>query len=274
MAASIAALLRRKPSCKTFSSASTSTPLCLPHFKEVLLHDWWLIKADSDAHGKRLGVGGFTTESHGTRGFLSAPIVKRLDAVTLQATDGITITVNGHLNRSRTLNNGFPLKVCNDFVFGFPFYWEEFAPLSFDRLETGSENSEHVSLDALPITIQRDLFIGNLGHPESSLAGKNIFDDILQSTSAGTSNDGELGSKKASPFNMKSTVSTLDEALLNGLRSKAQRKQKGSKNARIAEPSTNVKLKLVQENNDVAGRGVLISGPLTRSRSRLIMKTA
>lgn len=240
------------------------------------MHDWWLIKSDSDAHSKRLGVGGFTTkESQDTRGFLSAPIVKRHDAVTLQTTDGITITVNGHLNRSRTLSNGFPLKVCNDFVFGFPYYWEEFAALSFDRHETTSENLEHVSLDALPITIQRDLIIGNLGHHESCSTSKNIFDDILQSTSAGTSsNDGELGSKNASPFDMKSTFSTLDEALLNGSRSKTQRKQKGSKDPRIVEPSTNAKLKLMQENNDVAGRGVLTSGPLTRSRSRLIMRTA
>lgn len=29
---------------------------------QVLLHDWWLIKADADSDGKRLGVGGFTSK--------------------------------------------------------------------------------------------------------------------------------------------------------------------------------------------------------------------
>ncbi|KZV23327.1 ABC transporter G family member 17-like [Dorcoceras hygrometricum] len=209
--------------------------------------------------------------SHGTRGFLSSPIVKRHDAVTLLTADGITITVSGHLNRSRTLNNGFPLKVCNDFVFGFPYYWEEFASVSFDRLETTSENSENVSLDAFPITILRDLFIGNLGHHGSNLVSTNIFDDVLQSTSAGTSSgDGELGSKKASPFNIKSTVSTLDEASLNHVRSKAQRKHRGRKRAFIGGRGSKVKQRPMQENNDIADTGVLTIGPITRSRSRLM----
>lgn len=115
--------------------------------------------------------------------------------------------------------------------------------------------------------------ISNLGHHESSLVSKINFDDTLQSTSAGaSSSDGELGSKKASPFNIKYMVSTPDEALLNRSSSKAQRKHKGSKNAFVAEPSTNVKRRLMQENNDVADR-VLTSGPITRSRSRLITRT-
>ncbi|XP_073145566.1 uncharacterized protein [Henckelia pumila] len=273
--ASIAALRGRKPSCKTFSSGTT---ICLPHFKEaVLLLDWWLIKADSDAYGKRLGVGGFTKSgSQGTRGFLSAPIVKRHDAVTLQTADGITITVSGHLNRSRTLDNGFPPKVCSDFVIGFPYYWEEFAALSFDKLESTSANSEQVSSDAFPITIFRDIFISNLGHHESSLASKYIFDNnILQSTGAvAFSSDGELNSNKASPLNTKSTVSAKDEALLNCIRSKAQRKLGGSKNAVVEERPTDVKRRLVQENKDGADRGVLTSGPMTRSRSRFTMRTA
>lgn len=47
----------------------------------------------------------------GTRVFHSASISERRDAVTLKTEDGITITVHGHLNRTRTIENGFPQEV-------------------------------------------------------------------------------------------------------------------------------------------------------------------
>ncbi|XP_047959496.1 kinetochore-associated protein KNL-2 homolog [Salvia hispanica] len=97
----------------------------------VLLQDWWLIKAGPDTHGKRLGIGGSTLEGNrGIRCFSSAPIVKRHDAVTLETDDGIALMVHGCLNRSRTLENGFSQEICDHFLIGFPYYWEEFAALS------------------------------------------------------------------------------------------------------------------------------------------------
>lgn len=44
----------------------------------------------------------------GTRAFFSAAIVKRHDTVTLETTDGITITLIGFINRSLTAENGSP----------------------------------------------------------------------------------------------------------------------------------------------------------------------
>ncbi|KAG6396189.1 hypothetical protein SASPL_142331 [Salvia splendens] len=38
--------------------------------------------------------------------------------------------VHGFLNRSRTLENGFSQEICDHFLIGFPYYWEEFAALS------------------------------------------------------------------------------------------------------------------------------------------------
>ncbi|KAL1538913.1 hypothetical protein AAHA92_27600 [Salvia divinorum] len=99
--------------------------------KSVLLQDWWLIKVGTDTHGKRLGIGGSTLEGNrGIRCFSSAPIVKRHDAVTLETDDGITLMVHGYLNRSRTLENGFSQEICDHFLIGFPYYWEEFTALS------------------------------------------------------------------------------------------------------------------------------------------------
>ncbi|KAL8476036.1 hypothetical protein ACS0TY_028631 [Phlomoides rotata] len=44
--------------------------------------------------------------------------------------DGITIMVLGYLNKFQTLKNGFSHEVCDHFVIGFPYYWEEYADLS------------------------------------------------------------------------------------------------------------------------------------------------
>lgn len=48
----------------------------------------------------------------GLRVFYSAAISKRHETTTVEATDGIIITVSGFINRSRTHENGFPPKVC------------------------------------------------------------------------------------------------------------------------------------------------------------------
>ncbi|RAL52365.1 hypothetical protein DM860_007222 [Cuscuta australis] len=61
--------------------------------KAVYLVDWWLLKADSQSSGKRLGVGGFTLRNNVRQEFSSAPIVK----------------------------------VFESFILGFPYQWEIFA---------------------------------------------------------------------------------------------------------------------------------------------------
>ncbi|CAA2958144.1 Hypothetical predicted protein [Olea europaea subsp. europaea] len=259
MATPTSALLRRSYSRKSLPS-SNSTAVLSFFLKEVFLHDWWLIKVDKDPQEKRLGIGGFTCgERQGTRVFHSASISERRDAVTLKTEDGITITVHGHLNRTRTIENGFPQEVCDHFVIGFPYYWEEFAGLSFDEESTSSYFSKEISgsdgnktslhdssksflpvaVNDLPVTVMRDLFTISPG--DCSLLKQNILDDILQ-TYGGNATD-------KSPLNFKNM--------------EAKQKRRGDIDVIDAEPRTK---KNKRNTVDCAMLGI---GPLTRSRTRL-----
>lgn len=95
--------------------------LC-PCSLQVCLHDWWLIKLDMDSNGRTLGVGGLAFRERQTiRAFYSIAIAKRHDTVTLETADGITITITSFINRSITLENGFPAEVSN-LLFTFLFH--------------------------------------------------------------------------------------------------------------------------------------------------------
>lgn len=56
------------------------------------------------------------------RVFTSAPIAKRYDAYTLETEDGITVIIQGMINKALTQDNGFPPEVC-DFLFPFLFWY-------------------------------------------------------------------------------------------------------------------------------------------------------
>ncbi|XP_031127292.1 uncharacterized protein LOC116029427 [Ipomoea triloba] len=156
-------------------SRQNFTAISSSFLKEVYLCDWWLIKFPTNSKSERIGVAGFTfRESQDARIFHSAAICKRIDAVTLEAVDGIVIVVSGCINRSRTIQNGFPFEMCNHFCVGFPYYWEEiagqpceqstkryaFPRISFDELKRpsaeGITNSGFTSFDDLPATFLRD----------------------------------------------------------------------------------------------------------------------
>ncbi|KAI3452102.1 hypothetical protein Pfo_008767 [Paulownia fortunei] len=245
MATPTEALIRRNCRRKSPSTPSTTpnTAICSSFLKQVLLHDWWLIKADSDSHGKRLGIGGFTSkESQGIRSFSSAPVVKRHDAVTLRTDDGITVLVHGHLNRSRTLESGFSHEVCDHFVIGFPYYWEEFAALSV------SEEPAHFSVSK-GISCSDAYKTPDPGDHGTNMLSRNIFDDILQKKYDNAFHcSGASSAKKENSQLIKNMVSTPDKTLLNHKKIKAERKRRGNSNVEDVEHS----------------------GPLTRSRTRLL----
>lgn len=160
----------------------------------MTLHDWWLLKTNAN----RLAVGGLATrERQGIRVFSSGAIAKRHDATTLETADGITITIVGFLNKSRTHQNGFPSEVCKHFLFGFPYHWEEYAvqcfvgestksgvskkPSGCEEFNLPSTSSENnllpASLDELPVTRVRDLLMSTLG--DSKTLTNSIFSDIV-----------------------------------------------------------------------------------------------
>ncbi|KAI0527460.1 hypothetical protein KFK09_003061 [Dendrobium nobile] len=111
--------------------------------KEVLLFEWWLIKAEKAYNGKRLTVGGFTKRGEAVGIFKSAPIIKRHDHCTLETADGITLRIQGSINKTRTIDNGFPLEVCNAFWFGFPSSWDIFFEESSGSNPCDSKMLEH-----------------------------------------------------------------------------------------------------------------------------------
>lgn len=160
------------------------TKLSSHSFKSVTLHDWWLVRAE----GKGLAVGGIASrESQEVRAFCSAAIAKRHNTTTLETADGITVTLSNLINRSRTNQNGFPLQVCNRFLHGFPFHWEEYANECCNQEYTkrgapfGAANISQpvVSLDDIPATRLRDLLISPRGHSDSVLQ-REILDVLRQ----------------------------------------------------------------------------------------------
>ncbi|KAK8709088.1 hypothetical protein V6N13_060118 [Hibiscus sabdariffa] len=162
---------------------ASPTPLANLSLDSVLLYDWWLCTAEP----RGLAIGGFECRGRqGQRVLCSAAIAKRHDATTLETTDGFTVVISGFINSSRTLENGFSLKVCSHFLFGFPYDWEEYA----SRSECSSNEESVCSgsnaipvlppLDKLsvPIARMRDLLLFSAGDSE-----KLVFDHMLQKLS-------------------------------------------------------------------------------------------
>ncbi|XP_047336436.1 kinetochore-associated protein KNL-2 homolog [Impatiens glandulifera] len=115
--------------------------------KTVCLQNWWLIKAENEFDGRRLGIAGQTSREHqAVREFKSAPILKRHDIFTLETVDGVFILMEGFINEDRTKENGFPPEVFNHFVFGFPPLWEEYAKKWCGKEPTDEDASMNQSL--------------------------------------------------------------------------------------------------------------------------------
>ncbi|KAG2317068.1 hypothetical protein Bca4012_067963 [Brassica carinata] len=112
--------------------------------KSVSLSDWWLTN-----DGKGLGVAGFESEA---RLFSSAAISTRHDSTTLETSDGITVSISGFINRSRSLENGFSSEVCNRFLLGFPYHWKDYTEEGFVEEEDEEEEDDYgVSFDDIPV---------------------------------------------------------------------------------------------------------------------------
>ncbi|KVH90306.1 SANT associated [Cynara cardunculus var. scolymus] len=172
-------------------STASKTPISSSNRKSVFLREWWLIEVERDS---KLGIGGFVNrETLGSRGmrllgsasvgkrynlnapengiqvFASAAIAKRLDNNTLEAVDGITITISGCINRSRTLSYGFSA---------------EYAAKSYrDKCANTTKRSLPMSFDDLPVTRVRDILLSTNGESESCAFTSIILRDILKQCS-------------------------------------------------------------------------------------------
>ncbi|KAL9247140.1 hypothetical protein vseg_020603 [Gypsophila vaccaria] len=115
---------------------------------EVCLEDWWLSKP-SDGEG--IAISGCPIElrkcddavtkfniaspkrRYASREFHSTKVVKRHGSTMLETFDGLLISLCSFINKSRTQQNGFSSEVCRDFLYGFPFNWEDYTTQSTDE---------------------------------------------------------------------------------------------------------------------------------------------
>uniref|UniRef100_A0A1J3K8S1 SANTA domain-containing protein n=1 Tax=Noccaea caerulescens TaxID=107243 RepID=A0A1J3K8S1_NOCCA len=136
--------------------------------KSVSLSDWWLTKK---ANVKGLCVTGFESKRGSeVRLFSSGTISKRHDSNTLETFDGITICISGFINRSRSLQNGVSPEVCNRFLLGFPYnYDEEFVEEKKDL---------SFSFDDIPVNRFQDFLLSS---SSSSCLKDKILDDVVDS---------------------------------------------------------------------------------------------
>ncbi|XP_010414757.1 PREDICTED: protein EMBRYO DEFECTIVE 1674-like [Camelina sativa] len=109
------------PTPRTPASLGAITPIVKT--KSVTLSDWWLTRKGKDKEKKALCITGFESD---VRLFSSGTILKRHNSVTLESVDGITISISGFINRARSMENGVSEEVCNRFLLGFPFNWEDY----------------------------------------------------------------------------------------------------------------------------------------------------
>ncbi|KAJ0254512.1 Protein EMBRYO DEFECTIVE 1674 [Hirschfeldia incana] len=143
---------------RTPFSAKAITPIS-GTLKSVSLSDWWLTKK---ANEKGLGVSGFESKGGSkVRLFSSATISTRHDSTTLETSDGLTVSISGFINRSRSLQNGFSSQVCNRFLLGFPYHWKDYAEPVFveDEEEEEERDYEGVSFDDIPVTRLQDVLL-------------------------------------------------------------------------------------------------------------------
>lgn len=156
---------------RTPFSLGAITPI--GNLKSVTLSDWWLIKKGKDNKG--LCISGFESKGGSeVRFFSSGTITKRHDSITLEAIDGITICINGFINRSRSLQNGISNEVCNRFLLGFPYNWNEEGD-EVEEKKMKKKKKVEILFDDIPVNRLQDLcFV------EGCLKDK-ILDDVVSS---------------------------------------------------------------------------------------------
>ncbi|XP_007026506.2 PREDICTED: protein EMBRYO DEFECTIVE 1674 [Theobroma cacao] len=265
---------------KSDHPVTAATPLANLSLNFVLLHDWWLGRAQP----RGLAIGGFECRGRqGQRVFCSAVIAKRHDATTLETADGITVAISGFINTSRTHQNGFPLEFCSHFLYGFPYDWEEYASQYSNEESAGrgtqasmTSRSNAVSflpasLDNLPATRIRDLLMFSAGDSENSFLKRTITDHVLGKLSTHASQD----ARTSVDSDMGNTHSNTCSYSADGENSNCHKKVKVNRNHMDDNNISDTRSTItVESQNDVQSKmGVSIltrpTGVTTRSMTRL-----
>ncbi|XP_025826509.1 uncharacterized protein LOC112901749 [Panicum hallii] len=118
----------------------------------VVLVDWWLERVEREEgkvrvagtpHAPQMRKGASSSKANrkvAGRVFRSAAIAKRHDDTAIETEDGCLIRIGRVLNIPRTLDNGFPQKVCECFEFGFPLQWLKFLNPNMEQQNEQSQS--------------------------------------------------------------------------------------------------------------------------------------
>ncbi|XP_010675389.2 protein EMBRYO DEFECTIVE 1674 [Beta vulgaris subsp. vulgaris] len=219
---------------------------------EICLVEWWLSKPEG---GKGLAVSGrpaeFRKSDNAQRKFHSAPgkrryasrefhsreIMKRHGCTTLETFDGFIVSLCGFINKSLTQQNGFSSEVCRDFMFGFPYNWDDYAASvgeesSQVNLEEFSESFLPAALDVYNGAQLHDLVL-SLSDAERDLFNRKMYDNLV----------GMLSPQPLDGVDAQLSNSTPSQVDVGVLHSESQRTENSKKRHRNALSDTSPKQK-------------------------------
>ncbi|XP_078179262.1 uncharacterized protein LOC144573363 isoform X5 [Carex rostrata] len=187
--------LKKNPIPGLFSSSSTDN--------SVVLDDWWLVTSNVEGESKGLAVAGHIAKKESQLPFISTQIVKRHDTYTLEAADGVTVKVEGMINQTNTLKNGFSHEMCERFTIGFPIFWKQYIDSFADTTPVPGTNPSQ-------ILEQPETCTGNILNPSLESADPIGIDDDTLGDSPGSITTKEF--EPAHEGNPSSSDNNLEEA--------------------------------------------------------------
>ncbi|RLM74881.1 hypothetical protein C2845_PM15G04720 [Panicum miliaceum] len=103
----------------------------------VTLFEWWLERVEGD--DQKVAVAGIFERNQTVQEFAPATIAKRHEPCVLETEDGIILLIYGSLSLSRMRANGYSSEVCEKFMIGFPYRWQNCNQLYPKAAQTGSD---------------------------------------------------------------------------------------------------------------------------------------
>ncbi|KAG2481666.1 uncharacterized protein LOC120693907 [Panicum virgatum] len=126
----------RKPFQAAAAAASSEHPC-------VTLFEWWLERVEGD--DQKIAVAGKFERNETVQQFDAAAIAKRHKACVLETEDGIILRIYGSLSLSQMHANGYSSEVCEKFIIGFPYWWENCNQLYPKTAQTRSDKKQFYS---------------------------------------------------------------------------------------------------------------------------------
>ncbi|XP_044966092.1 uncharacterized protein LOC123426346 isoform X2 [Hordeum vulgare subsp. vulgare] len=105
--------------CGRLGAAEAAAAAADVEHPHVTLWEWWPVRLKGEE--RKLAVSGFTEKNYL---FTSAPIAQRYESLTLQDEDGVVVLLYGSFSLLRMRENGFSMQICEQFMIGFPYWWE------------------------------------------------------------------------------------------------------------------------------------------------------